>query len=71
MLGLGYLYLKVKVITIKVKVITLTFTGSLATNPLGRWSLFDAAVKCVHPASDVGRGPTLLGYLYVKVMVKP
>jgi hypothetical protein len=35
-------------------------TGSVATNPLGRWNLFDAAIKCVHPAIEVGRGPTSL-----------
>ena len=33
-------------------------TGSVATISLGMWSLFEAAFKCVHLASEVGRGPT-------------
>ena len=45
MLGLGYLY-------VKVKVFTFTFSGSVATNPLGRWSLYDVAFKCVHQESE-------------------
>ena len=38
-------------------------TGSKATNPLGRWSLYDAAFNCVHPASEeaVRAHFTLLG----------
>ena len=34
--------------------------GSVATNPVGWWSQFDEAIKCVHPASEVGRDPTSL-----------
>ena len=32
----------------------------ITTNPLGRWSLYDVAFKCVHPAREEDDGPTSL-----------